>query len=155
MNRLTASRIGAARLGGGRVEAVDGVVGRGAGLVAGTASLSAGSTGAALALRGLVAAGLAATDAEHLVDRHLHQLRLVGLQFGGGGLGGEGEGRHGGEGGEQHGDEKRSGTVGRVGCDVFWGGFCGGLIFREYGYGLFRKDCLVKSKTRELEVERW
>ena len=118
MSGLTASRIGAARLGGGRVEAVDSVVGGGASLVAGTARLSAGSAGAALALRGLVAAGLAATDAEHLVDRHLHQLRLVRLQFGGGGLGGEGEGRHGGEGGEQHGDKKRSGTVGPG--RVFW-----------------------------------
>ena len=123
LNRLTASRIRAARLGGGRVVAVDGVVGGGAGLVAGTASLSAGSTSAALALRGLVAAGLATTDAEHLVDRHLHELRLVRLQFGSGGLDGEGEGRHGGEGREQHGDKKRSGTVGRVGYAIFLGDF--------------------------------
>lgn len=81
---------------------MDHLVGRSAGLVAVTASLGAGGASAADALSGLVGRVVLATaDAEHLVDRHLHE-RLVGLGLGGGRGGGEGENRQGRDGCDVH-----------------------------------------------------
>jgi hypothetical protein len=88
----TASVVRAASLLSIRVEAVNSGILRGTSRITGTASLSAGGSLSALALGGLVAIGLATTETEHLVDRHLHE-RLVWHRFRGADMSGEGEDR--------------------------------------------------------------
>ena len=80
--QLTSRLVGAADLVSGRVEAVDLLVLRRAGGVAGTAGLLAGVSSAADGLCRLVSRGILAADkAKEVANRGLHDLGLIGRGF--------------------------------------------------------------------------
>lgn len=83
------------------VEAVHVLIDGRAGDISGTACISASSSLTTGALGGLVPIGLAATDTEHLVNRHLHE-RLVGLEILGANTSSQSDHRHGGDRLEKH-----------------------------------------------------
>ena len=79
----TALLVRAADLADGRVEAVNGIVGRRAGLVASTAGLGTRAAVVALGGLGAVARGFGtAGDGKQITGRHLHVGRLVGTGLG-------------------------------------------------------------------------
>lgn len=97
----TAAVVGAAGLLGRRVIAMNSRITRSTSSVAGAAGISASGTLTANALGGLVSVGLAASETEHLMNRHLHD-GLVGHLLRGADMSSEGEDRQSGNGFGKH-----------------------------------------------------